>query len=66
MFQLDIDEYYDERSLQTLGLDSGLLAQGCSEHLLRCCQVGRVRLYKGEWLQEWLHQVVQGDKGRPR
>lgn len=54
MIRFDADAFYDEDALRLLGLDSQALAKARREEDLRCRQVGRVRLYKGAWLQEWL------------
>lgn len=54
MIRFDADTFYDEDALRILGLDSQALAQARRDGDLRCRQVGRVRLYKGAWLQEWL------------
>jgi hypothetical protein len=54
MIRFDSEAFYDEDALRVLGLDSQILARARREGGLRCRQVGRVRLYKGAWLQEWL------------
>jgi hypothetical protein len=54
MIRFDPDAFYDEDNLRLLGLDSQALARARREEGLPCRQVGRVRLYKGAWLQEWL------------
>ena len=54
MIRFDKDAFYDEDALRVLGFDSSALARARREGDLRCRQIGRVRLYKGEWLQEWL------------
>jgi hypothetical protein len=54
MIRFDADAFYDEDALRLLGLDSQALAKARREENLRCRQVGRVRLYKGAWLEEWL------------
>lgn len=54
MIRFDADAFYDEDALRLLGLDSQALARARKEGSLPCRQVGRVRLYKGTWLQEWL------------
>jgi hypothetical protein len=54
MLRFDPDAFYDEDALRVLGLDGDTLARARREGVLRCRRIGRVRLYKGEWLQEWL------------
>jgi len=54
MIRFDADAFYDEDALRLLGLDSQALAKARREEELRYRQIGRVRLYKGAWLQEWL------------
>jgi hypothetical protein len=54
MIRFDPDAFYDEDALRLLGLDGETLARARRVGELRCRQLGRVRLYKGQWLQEWL------------
>jgi hypothetical protein len=64
MLRFEVEAFYDEDTLRLLGLDSQALARARREGDLRCRQVGRVRLYKGEWLQEWLSRP-EGERHRP-
>ena len=59
MIRFDPDAFYDEDALRVLGLDSAALARARKDGALRCRRVGRVRLYKGEWLQEWLSRAEE-------
>jgi len=54
MIHFDPDWFYDEDTLRILGLDGDALARARRGGVLPCCHVGRLRLYKGEWLQQWL------------
>ena len=69
MIRFDEDAFYTEEALRVLGLDGEALAHARREGGLRCRQVGRVRLYKGEWLQQWLsrpeQQARQPGRGPP-
>jgi hypothetical protein len=60
MIRFDPEAFYDEDALRILGLDSQALARARREGDLRCRRVGRVRLYKGAWLQEWLSRPEEG------
>jgi hypothetical protein len=69
MIRFDADAFYDEDALRLLGLDSQALAKARREEDLPCRQIGRVRLYKGAWLQAWLSRGKSestADEGEPR
>jgi hypothetical protein len=64
MIRFEPDAFYDEDALRLLGFDGEALARARREGELRCRRVGRVRLYKGEWLQRWLSGLEEGRKDR--
>src|SRR5262249_13570974 len=64
MIRFDPEAFYDEDALRLLGLDGTVLAKARRRGELRCRQVGRIRLYKGEWLQQWLSAAEEGRKDR--
>ena len=65
MMRFDPETFYDEDTLRLLGLESQALARGRKDGTLRYRQLGRARLYKGEWLQEWLSRS-QEESGKAR
>jgi hypothetical protein len=65
MIHFDPDWFYDEDTLRILGLDSDALARARRVGVLHCCHVRRVRLYKGEWLQQWLAALQEEGRRTP-
>lgn len=62
MIHFDPEAFYDEEQLRLLGLDGKTLANARRQGELRYRQLGRQRLYKGEWLQAWLSGTAQPEQ----
>jgi hypothetical protein len=54
MLRFDPETFYDEEGLRAAGLDGQALARAVRAGELRCRRVGRLRLFRGDWLNEWL------------
>ena len=54
MLKFDPDGFYTEWSLRVMGLDGEAMRKARKSGELKFKEVGAERLYKGEWLLEWL------------
>jgi hypothetical protein len=62
--KIDPELYYEEEGLRLCGLDGEALRKARESGQLRHRKVGKVVLYKGEWLREWLDRAEAAGAGR--
>lgn len=59
---IEPEQFYAEEHLRTVwGFTTEALARARSDEGLRCKQIGRRRLYLGEWLLDWLRQPEENN-----